>query len=183
MHDKDNDLMERAKNGDKGAYEALVSKHRINAINFAYGHIFDLCDAEDIVQECFVKAYISRMEYKPSNTFKTYLFAIIRNACIDYLRQTKNKKSQTVSLEDIAEISQGENPEEAILKAERMEAIFRHMDALPDDYKTALHLFAVDEMNYGEIAKIMRKTIPQVKIIIHRARKKLKKLCEGDDIF
>jgi RNA polymerase sigma-70 factor (ECF subfamily) len=121
------------------------------------------------------------MDYKPSHTFKTYLFTIIRNACIDYLRQ--NNKSRTISLDDITEISNNISPENSVIKAERMTLIFKHIKNLPDDYKTALYLFAVDEMNYNEIAKVMQKSIPQVKIIIHRARKKLKKLCEGDDIF
>ena len=181
MHDEDNILMEQAKNGGKSAYEALVIKHRTNAINFAYSFIADLYEAEDIVQECFVRVYINRAEYKPLHTFKTYLFTVIRNACIDYLRQ--NKKSHTVNLDDVAELSDNIFPENSIVKSERMATIFKHIDRLPNDYKTALYLYAVDEMNYGEIAKVMRKSIPQVKIIIHRARKKLKKLCEGDDIF
>ena len=183
MHDEDNVLMEQVKNGDKTAYETLVIRHRAPAINFAYSFISDLYESEDIVQECFVKVYINRLEYKPSNTFKTYLFTVIRNACIDYLRYYK--KRHTVSLDDITEISNNINinPEDSAIKTERMTAILKNLDSLPDDYKTAIYLFAVDEMTYSEIAEIMRKSIPQVKIIIHRARTKLKKLCEGDDIF
>jgi len=181
LHDEDNDLMEQVKNDDKSAYEILIIKHRAKAINFAYSFICDVYEAEDIVQECFVKVYINRIEYKPSHTFKTYLFTVIRNTCIDYLRQ--NKKSRMINLDDIAELSNNITLENLIIKKECMSAIFEHFDKLPEDYKTALYLFAVDEMNYEQIGKIMRKSLPQVKIIIHRARKKLKKLCEGDGIF
>jgi RNA polymerase sigma-70 factor (ECF subfamily) len=121
------------------------------------------------------------MEYKPLNTFKTYLFTVIRNSCIDYLR--KNKKNRKVNLDDISEIADNIAPENSFIQTERLAKIFKHFDSLPDDYKTALYLLAFDEMSYGEIAKIMRKSIAQIKVIIHRARKKLKKLCEGDDIF
>jgi len=178
---EDNVLMEQTKNGDKSAYETLVIKHRAAAINFAYSIIFDLYEAEDIVQECFVKVYLNRMTYNPSHTFKTYLFTVIHNSCIDYLR--KNKKSRSVSLDDITKISNNVAPEDSLIKTERMAAIFKNLDGLPNDYKTALYLYAVDEMNYNEIAKLMKKSIPQVKITIHRARTKLKKLCERDDIF
>jgi len=181
LHDEDNVLMEKVKNGDKSAYETLVVKHRTKAINFAYSFISDLYEVEDIVQECFAKVYINRMEYKPLNTFKTYLFAVIRNSCIDYLR--KNKKNRTVNLDDISEIADNIYSENSFIQTERMTKIFKHLDSLPDDYKTALYLLAFDEMSYEQIAKVMQKSIAQIKIIIHRARKKLKKLCEGDDIF
>ena len=184
MHDEDNVLMEQVKNGDKSAYEALVIKHRAKAVSFAYSFIYDLYESEDIAQECFARIYINRMSYKFSNTFKTYLFTVIRNACIDYLRQNKNNRP--INLDDITEISRISNnitPEDSFIKEEIMTLIFKHIDSLPDNYKTALYLFAVDNMNYGEIAKITKKSIPQVKIIIYRARAKLKKLCEGDDIF
>ena len=181
MHDEDNILMLNAKNGDKTAYETLVIKHRANAVSFAYGFTADLFEAEDIVQECFAKVYINRTDYKPLNNFKTYLFAVIRNACIDYLRQ--NKKSRYISLDDAAEISDNLSPEDSIVKSERITAIFKHFNSLPEDYKAALYLFAVDEMSYKQTAEIMQKSVPQVKIIIYRARKKLKKLCERDDIF
>jgi len=181
LHDEDNVLMEKVKNGDKSAYEKLVVKHRTKAINFAYSFISDLYESEDIVQECFAKIYINRMEYKPLNTFKTYLFTVIRNICIDYLR--KNKKNRTVNLDDISEIADNISPEDSFIQTERMTKIFKHLDSLSDDYKTVLCLLAFDEMTYEEIAKVMQKSLPQVKVIIHRARKKLKKLCEGDDIF
>jgi RNA polymerase sigma-70 factor (ECF subfamily) len=181
LHDEDNVLMEKVKNGDKSAYEALVIKHRAKAINFAYSFISDLYESEDIVQECFAKVYINRMSYKPLNAFKTYLFTVIRNSCIDYLR--KNKKNRKVNLDDISKIADDISPEDSFIQTERMIKIFRHLDSLPDDYKTALYLLAFDEMSYEQIAKVMQKSINQIKVIIHRARKKLKKLCEGDDIF
>ena len=183
MHE-DNISMEKVKDGDKSAYEELVIKHRAAAVSFAYSYISDLYEAEDIVQECFVKIYINRTEYKPSSTFKTYLFTVIRNRCIDYLRQ--NKKSRLTNLDDVAEISNISNtdtPENSLIQSERINLIFSHLESLPDDYRTALYLFAVDQMSYSQIAGIMRKSTPQIKIIIHRARKKLKNLCEGDDIF
>ena len=181
MHDEDDVLMEKVKNGDQSAYETLVAKHRAKAINFAYGFISDLYEAEDIVQECFAKVYINRMEYRPTNTFKTYLFAVIRNSCIDYLR--KNKKNRKINLDDISEIADNTTPEDYLIQKERMAKIYGHLDSLPHDYKTALYFLAFEEMTYGQIATVMQKSIPQIKIIIHRARKKLKKLCEGDDIF
>jgi len=177
-------LMERVKVGDQKAFEALVIRHRTKAVCFAYSFVSDLYEAEDIVQECFAGIYVNRMSYKPLCSFKTYLFTVIRNACIDYLRWAK--KNFTVALDDIPDTPNPMAdvvPDDSFIKTERMAAIFRHLDSLPKDYRTALYLLAVDDMPYNEIAAIMRKSLPQVKIIIHRARKKLKNLCEGDDIL
>lgn len=181
MHDDDNALMEKVKSGVKDAYETLVIKHRSAAINFADSFISDLYEAEDIVQECFAKIYITRMEYKPSHTFKTYLFAVIRNRCIDYLRQ--KKKSGTVNLDNLSEISCNAVVEDLFFENEQQDKIFNQLNNLTNDYRTAIYLFAIDGMSYDQIAKVMRKSIPQVKITIYRARKKLKILCEGVDVF
>lgn len=181
MHD-DNDLMEKVKDGDKDAYEVLVLKHRVSAINFANSFLMDIHTAEDIVQECFAKVYINRMEYKPSFTFKTYLFTIIRNKCIDHLR--KLKRNAVLNLDEIGDIKHSETPEVLLSQRENMNKIFQNIKSLNDDYRTAIYLFAIEEMSYEKIAKVMQKSVFQVKVTLHRARKKLKSyMVKGDDIF
>ncbi len=179
MHE-DNILMERTQNGDKTAYESLVLKHRKKSIEFANSFLLNLSTAEDVVQECFAKVYINRHLYKPTYSFKTYLFTIIRNRCIDELRKEKHRT--TVNIDDIYHVSDGSTPEQQLLTKETSQTIFTMLNSLQDNYKTALYLFAVDGMSYKQIAKVMQKTVPQVKILIFRARKKLKLLYEGVDI-
>ncbi len=179
MYD-DNQLMKQVQTGDKSAFEAIVLRYRLSAIQFANSFVFDIFAAEDIVQDCFIKIYLNRMNYEFSHTFKTFLFTIVRNKSIDYLR--KNKAQRLVNLDSIHEIEELNSQEDIFLKKEMSNRIFKILKSLKDDYKTALYLFAIEEMSYKEIAKIMQKTIPQIKITIFRARKKLKKLFEGDDI-
>jgi RNA polymerase sigma factor, sigma-70 family len=167
----DNALMGLVKNGDKKAYNIIVLKHRASAISFAYSFLYDLFVAEDIVQDVFVNIYIKRESYKPIYEFRTFLFQAIRNKCIDYLRRSKIRTA--IDIKSIAEIS-SRSAEETFLQSEREKIIFEIMDNLKDDYKTALYLFAVDGASYDEIAQIMKKSMQQVKILIYRARKKLK---------
>jgi RNA polymerase sigma-70 factor (ECF subfamily) len=163
--------MELVKNGDKEAYNAIVIKHRVSAISFAYSFLFDLFAAEDIVQDVFVNLYVKRESYQPIYEFKTFLFRAIRNKCIDYFRRSKIRAA--IDINSIAEIS-SRPTEEAFFQSEREKIIFELMSNLRNDYKTALYLYAVEGVSYGEIAQIMKKTMPQVKILIFRARKKLK---------
>lgn len=176
----DNELMARAQDGDDSAYEALVLKYRGAVIRFAAGMVSDIETAEDIAQECFAKIYINRMSYKPSHSFKTYLYAVIRNQCVDHLRSMRSES--VVPLDDISEIHDGDTPDVLLFREERIAEALKMLNSLEADYKTALYLFAVDGMSYAEIAKVMKKTVPQIKITIHRARKKLKSLYEGVDI-
>jgi len=170
LHD-DNYMMELVKNGDKEAYNALVKKHRISAISFAYSFLSDIGNAEDIVQEVFVNIYLKRETYRPLCEFKTFLFQAVRNKSIDQLR--KNKLRKTIDISNISELIHC-SPENEFFQTEKVKFVFELVSNLKKDYRTALYLFAVEGASYEEIAKIMNKTMGQVKILIHRARKKVK---------
>ena len=167
----DNALMALAQQGDREAYNQIVKRHRAAAIAFAYSFLFDVQLAEDAAQDVFVNIYITRARYKPVCAFKTFLFRAVRNKCIDYLRKQKFK---TVSLDNIETLAQNISPEEIFLNNENKKFVFELLNNLKGDYKTALYLFAAEGLSYEDIAACMRKTIPQVKILIYRARQKLK---------
>ncbi|AIQ70733.1 RNA polymerase sigma factor [Paenibacillus graminis] len=169
---EDNELMARVQAGDKGAYEKLVLKHRLKALAFANSFVCDLYAAEDIVQECFVKVYIHRATYRPSHAFNTYLFTIIRNSCIDYLRS--RPASRSFPPEAVPELSDHTTPDEVLASRENTKLIYEVLNDLQIDYKTALYLYAVADFSYKDIARIMKKSVPQIKILLYRARKKFK---------
>jgi RNA polymerase sigma-70 factor (ECF subfamily) len=165
--------MELVKAGNKKAFEELVLKNRSAALKFAQKYVRDEFMAEDIVQDSFAVIYIKRMEYMPKYSFKTFLYTIIRNKCIDYLR-----KNKCVSLDEV-QLSCCSAEEVVIDKEERAMAV-ELLGSLNKEYQTALYLYEYEDMSYKEIAKIMNKSMAQVKIIIFRARKKmLKAVKEG----
>lgn len=175
MYD-DNELMALVQAGDQQAYEKLVLKYRLKAIAFANSFVHDPYTAEDIVQECFVKIYIKRTSYRPTYAFNTYLFTAIRNSCIDFLRA--NKSLQKVSRHSLEKLCDGNTPEEVVGNAEDRQHIFEVLNQLHGDYRTALYLYAVADFSYKDIARTMKKNVPQVKILLYRARKKFKKQYE-----
>ncbi|ASA23838.1 hypothetical protein B9T62_25490 [Paenibacillus donghaensis] len=176
----DNELMARVQTGDKQAYEELVLRYRMKAIAFAASFVRDLYTAEDIVQECFVKVYLRRASYRPDYSFHTYLFTVIRNQCIDYLRASKTRHKMDAELAD--ELSDGHTPEEILANRENTKQIYEALNQLEGDYKTALYLFAIADFSYKEIASTMSKTVPQIKILLYRARKKFKNQYKGVEI-
>ena len=171
--EEDNLLMRRAANGDKEAFETLVLRHRDHAVRFAARFTANRYDAEDIVQECFAKLYVRREQWKDGASFKAYLYTMIRNRCTDFFRLKREKPE--VSEEELELISREGLPETTVLAREERERIFDTVSRLKPEYRTALYLFAYEQMNYREIAKVMGKTQAQIKITLHRARKSLKK--------
>lgn len=102
----DNTIMNIVKSGDKKVFEELVIRHRLKALRFAPKYVKEEFIAEDIIQDSFALIYVKRMEYNNTYSFKTFLYTVIRNKCIDYLRKQKlvnidDIKLRTPSAEDI----------------------------------------------------------------------------------
>ena len=173
----DNELMKKAIAGNKAAFDEIVISHRKAAIVFAYSFVSDYGIAEDIVQDAFVKIYLQRAGYKLTYTFKTYLYTLIRNSSIDYLRAYKIRATYLQGIQSKVH-KQELSAEEAFLYENKYEEIAEVFNNLKGDYRTALYLYAVSECSYKDIATIMKKTVAQTKITIHRARKKLQRLLE-----
>ncbi len=171
--EEDNLLMQRAAAGDKDAFEALVLRHRDHAVRFAARFTANRFDAEDIVQECFAKLYVRRKQWKDGASFKAYLYTIIRNRCTDLSRL--KRETAALSEEELELVSREGLPETTALAKEERERVSLAVSRLKPEYRTALYLFAYEQMDYRSIAKVMGKTQAQIKIILHRARKTLKK--------
>jgi len=173
--DNDKALMERFQNGDKEAFEQLITQYRCQAISFAQKFIHDTFIAEDIAQDAFAYVYVYRDRYNSRYSFKTYLFTIIRNRSIDYLRKKKE-----LSLYDDSIVTCRDDVEETIIKRDRASCLNRNIDKLKSDYKAVIHLIDYEGFSYNDTAKIMDKNIASIKILIYRARRKLKALIEKE---
>ncbi|MDF2519474.1 MAG: polymerase, sigma-24 subunit, subfamily [Clostridia bacterium] len=170
----DEQLLKSFQSGDKEGFEELIIKYRANAVAFARQLTGDAVMAEDIAQESFADFYVNRARYDGRCSFKTYLFAIIKHKAIDYLR-----RKRPVNLDE--HLESGEfTPEEAYLEKEQKRLLKNALELLNNDYKTAIYLIEYEELSYQEAAKVMNKNPAQMKILIFRARKKLKELMEQE---
>jgi RNA polymerase sigma factor (sigma-70 family) len=84
--DEDSALIKSFLKGNNESFERLIIIHRAKALSFAQRYLHDMYAAEDIVQESFADIYVYRERYKDRYSFKTYLFTIIRNKSVDYIR-------------------------------------------------------------------------------------------------
>lgn len=159
-----------AQAGDAAAFEALVLHYRPQAVRFAASLIHDAFHAEDIAQESFSKVYWHLADFKTGTSFKSWLFTIVRNRCIDHMRS----KKPVLELDEAFFLAGGDEPEPALMDKEEWEAFKAQWGALPGDARTALYLFASEGMGYEQIGRVMGKSTSQIKMLLHRTRKKLR---------
>ncbi|MDF2674773.1 MAG: polymerase, sigma-24 subunit, subfamily [Clostridiales bacterium] len=175
MNDEDSALIKKFQAGDNESFEKIIIKHRARALSFAQRYVHDPYEAEDIVQESFADIYVYRERYKNTYSFKTYLFTIIRNKSIDYIRKSKN-----LYLYENYNEKSVVTPEERYLEKEKNSLVRDMVNQLRDDYKTIIYLIEYYDFSYDDAAKIMGKNLGQIKVLVYRARKKLKTMLEKE---
>lgn len=175
--DQDKLYYQKFLDGDKGAFEQLVIKHKDHLIYFIHRLVNNMTIAEDLAQDAFVEVLVHKERYHFQVSFKTYLFTIGRNKAIDYIR--KNKRMMLV--EDYPESYDEENRmEDKLIREEERKLLYRAIKKLKPDYQAAISLIDLEQMTYAEAAKVLKKNDAQMKVLIYRARKSLAKLVEKE---
>jgi RNA polymerase sigma factor (sigma-70 family) len=171
--------IDRVLNGDPAAYRPLVERYKDMAYNISLKIVKRPEDAEDITQEAFVKAYRSLKGFKREARFSTWLYRIVYNMSISFLRRSKKKvlaENEDFVKMSISSYSEETDKENMELK---IEALKRATDMLPDDEQAIITLYYYDNFNIDDIASVMNLTASNVKVKLHRSRKKLCGIIQG----
>jgi RNA polymerase sigma factor (sigma-70 family) len=183
---EDNELVLRAQNGDKIAFEELVLKNQKMVYNYALRMVGDREDAFDLSQEAFMRAYKSLQFFKMESSFSTWLYRLTCNVCIDHLRKKNRMKTVSMTLvndegeEDFLDIpDESMSPVRAAENRELRAAILNGLSRLSADHRQVIILREINGLSYAEIAEILELNEGTVKSRISRARAELcKYLCE-----
>lgn len=171
-------LVERARNGDKRAFELLVEKYRRKVIRLLSRMIRDSEEVEDIAQEAFIKAYRALPQYRGDAAFYTWLYRIAVNTAKNYLA-ARSRNVLTVS--DMAGNDEDrdeeyrmapdlDTPDAQLLSKQIAYAVNEAVEALPEELRTAITLREIEGMSYEDIATVMGCPIGTVRSRIFRAR-------------
>ena len=167
-------LVDRARLGDRHAFDLLVIKYQSRLLSLVNRLVSNQSDALDVLQDTFVKAYRSLHTFRGESAFYTWLYRIAVNTAKNHLA-SKLKESKDVSVDDEAtgELSVLQDfsaPDEEAGAEELQRAILHAIEQLPDDLKQALTLRELEGMSYDEIALAMNCPIGTVRSRIFRAR-------------
>ena len=161
----DAEMMLRVKAGDDSAFDYLVQKYRRPIISFMYRMAHNSAAAEDLAQEVFLRVYRSRASYEPSAKFSTWLYRIATNLGVNHARDTRHERPENITNLDEADEETGQTPdladkaptiEEEIVRRERLTAIRQKVEALPDRQKMAVLMHKYQQMDYKQIAEVLR---------------------------
>lgn len=160
-------LMERVKNGDMVAFNQIVEKYKNRLMNVIFRMVQGTEEAEDIVQETFLRVYQHRDSFDFRHCFSTWLYTIALNLARNELRKRKRFK-----FFDIFDM-QGKESEISVemqLPSNLPEVLEKAVGNLPEKYKMAFMLRDIQELPYEEVAQIMNIPLGTVKSRVNRAR-------------
>ena len=179
--------LRRAQKGDSSAFEMLVTSHEQMLWRVCWHYTHHQEDAADCLQETMLKAWRGIKAYRGECSLSTWLYRIASTVCLDFLRKQK-RLPETESADELAEdegftpVDDSPTPDEAVIRQESADNIRAAIDALPADMRTVIILYALQGMQYEEIAEVTRTSVGTVKSRISRARQKIAKyLADGNN--
>ncbi len=175
-------LIAEAQDGSVRAFELLVSSHLPQVRRFARAFASSDADVDDLAQEALVKVYKSLRSYRFQSAFKTWLYAVVRNAFFDATRSRAGRErsiEEPLDTEHDRAPSGAEPADEGIARAQERERLWRALRALPAEFRTAVVLFDVEGHSYEEVADIEGVPVGTVKSRLSRGRAQLKALLAG----
>jgi len=179
----DVDVMLRVKTGDESAFAYLVQKYRRPMVGFMYRLCRNPSTAEELAQEVFLRVYRSRTSYEPSAKFTTWLYRIATNLAVNHARDTRHERPENTLRLDEPDQETGNTPdladaslsaEEHILKRERLASIRSKVNALPERQRVAVIMHKYQQMDYRQIAGVLKLSESATKSLLFRAYETLR---------
>lgn len=167
--------------GDKQAYAQIINKYK----NPLYGTILRMTrnphDAQDLVQEAFIKVYQQLEKYNGTGSFSSWLYRVAINHCMDEFRKKRYQMKQSEINEET--VVDPNHPEVIFLKKEKNRQLERLIATLPEDERLIILLRYMNELSYDEISELADIPLSTVRNKLHRAKKKMRKTVkrEGGD--
>ncbi|NNE36505.1 MAG: sigma-70 family RNA polymerase sigma factor [Rhodothermales bacterium] len=175
--EQDRSLVERALAGEETAYSELVAKYHNALQRHISRMVRGATEVDDLVQECFIKAFSALPSYSFDYAFSTWLYKIATNHSIDFLRKRKLK---TTSIDQPIKAKDGEvefelpdmtyRPDQHIVDDQRKQILQEAIDSLPEKYHRVIVMRHQQEKSYEEISKQLDLPLGTVKAHIFRAR-------------
>ena len=179
------ELIEQLKQGDETAFKAIVEQWQDMVYNTILGIVQNETEAEDLAQDVFIKVFEKIGTFKGDSKFSTWLYRIATTTALDHLRSKKRKKrfgflqSLTGSGGDEKEqIPDFNHPGVSLDNKERAAVLFKAIEALPENQKSAYMLHKLEGLSYRDVSEVLNTTVSAVESLMSRANQNLRKQLE-----
>lgn len=174
MHDKDQSIVDRVLAGEKRAYAELVDRHKDKAMTLAMRMLKNREDAEEALQDAFVRAFHALPRFEWKSSFSTWLYRIVFNVCASALARRGEELHRSIDEETEGETF--DPPSDLLLPDAQYESVEfaamvrEEVERLPSMYGPIFTLFVLQEMSYEEIVNVTGLSLSAVKVRLFRAR-------------
>jgi RNA polymerase sigma-70 factor (ECF subfamily) len=169
----DSELMAAAQAGDVDAFAVLMRRHYAACLRYAARMLGNQADAEDAVQETFIRAYRSRHRYRETERYRAWVFRILRNRCRTLI--TRRSARLDVALKFVGLSSTTVSP---AVSDGTMDEVQRALALLPVVLREAFVLKFVEQLDYNEMSAISGASVSALKMRVQRARETLKEVLD-----
>ncbi|HYC61007.1 MAG TPA: sigma-70 family RNA polymerase sigma factor [Thermoanaerobaculia bacterium] len=175
MEATDNDLVERVRAGDDDAFRLLVERHSRSIYRSAYRITGNAADADDVVQETFLRSYRAMGSFDARASFTTWLHRIAINCSLDLIDSRKRREHRFNDVQDLSVLASTDaSPDRLALGSEMQTAIAAAMAQLTGNERTAFVLRHFEGMPLEEIGQILGTRLNATKNTVFRAVRKLR---------
>ncbi|MBC7187710.1 MAG: sigma-70 family RNA polymerase sigma factor [Calditrichaeota bacterium] len=183
LHPTDEELIAKFQNGDLYAFDVLVRRYKNQLMNFVCRFVGNREEAEDIVQDTFVRLYRNKHSYRRIARFSTWIYTIAGNLAKTELRKRKGRRLLAISQlgcedKDYEIEDSAFDPEQEVDGTMKGAIIQREIDRLPPKFREVIILRDIQELSYEEISEIIKAPLGTVKSRVNRARLRLQKRLE-----
>ena len=172
--DIDTKLYNEYLNGEKEAFEILYNKYKNKIKYFVFNIVKDYEKAEDITQDVFL--YVLEHKLREGYSFKYYIFLVAKSRALNY----KNMEKRRTDINEKYLFKEAENKKQDIVdiieKEENKKKIIEAINELDDKYKNAIYLVKIEGLSYKETSQILGISLSNIKVLIHRGKKELRKI-------
>jgi len=174
----DEEIAKNVQKGETSAFGVLVERYEPKLTRYAKKFLFDTEDGKDVVQEVFIKAYINIQSFDVEKKFSPWIYRIAHNEFINTLKKKKREPLLSFDFDTLLPhfISKKTLLEDELHDKEIKSLLETHLSRLPTKYREVLILYYFEQMDYKEIAEILKIPTSTVGIRIRRSKTRLKKL-------
>lgn len=163
-------IIKKVIEGDVAAFGELVNRYKYLAVALAFNVVLNREDAEDIGQEAFIKAYLSLKSFKGNAKFSTWLYRIVLNTA---LNKRRLQKPPSVAVEEQVPAENVQSVLSKFSNRDQKKYIQQAINTLNESERICITLYYLNELSIDEIKELTGFTTPNIKVLLHRARKHL----------
>ena len=169
-------LIDASLQGNTGAFGQLVQLHQNRLFNAMAHFCGNATEAEDVVQEAFLQAYLKLAKFQQNSQFYTWLYRIAHNAAISRKRRRRVEASVDKNREDtgLEPVDAGDAPGDRMIREEQAAQVHQALATLSDEHREILILREMDGCDYEQIAETLDINVGTVRSRLHRARMQLR---------